>query len=622
MGAEAWRSCLLIVVFHMLEENKRELVARDDSRTAIADADTLAWNETTVLILSGTAKLYADYLGVFVQQKDFEESWRSLMEYLGYLLSRRFTNVNTAVYASLGKILTQIESADKVGCSAMDQVWTLWSKDLPVDRPKSPSFKGNYQDVLMSYVVLFKAIYRLIGFRLTEEQVIDALLRIAECVWFPDKPPYSNDEESPTPLQRQVLESLAMIRTEEAGVLQSVVFYVSVKVKLPFRLTTPLQGSSQSLTNVALSSAAMNLLQSMILENINRTELYTSVAFRHALEGLAVPITSQHPYSRTARAARLWSEATTVSLKILEPALEAMQQKLPIDHPELPRIWKKIVIIVNGISSAHNKPSHTPDAIREAQAFDIASFHRIRDLITPSLGASVVPDKVRRSYTENLFNNSIIHRPEPGELPESNTEILADLYKIRRGRTYDPPPVARSRMCYTCLDELFSLVQEHGDSSSSTERVRLAQAASPFLILRVGLTLRAYIAVRPPVLPQHFYPGLTEGRTNPSVASCRSPSRSVGSSCTSCGRSSRWSANPAPSPPQRASCRRRRNICIAFSRSWRRRSESRRGTRRFWRCWGGCWMRLEAKWAFYSVPSYSLRGQGETRAGVAVCPCA
>jgi hypothetical protein len=49
-------------------------------------------------------------------------------------------------------------------------------------------------------------------------------------------------------------------------------------------------------------------------------------------------------------------------------------------------------------------------------------------------------------------------------------------------------------MSYVCFDELVSLVALH---DGSDPRTKLAQAAAPYLILRAGLTLRAYIADQP-----------------------------------------------------------------------------------------------------------------------------
>ena len=115
-------------------------------------------------------------------------------------------------------------------------------------------------------------------------------------------------------------------------------------------------------------------------------------------------------------------------------------------------------------------------------------------LIIPSLGSSSIPDISRRAYSRALFESSLIHTTEPGELPDLDLEPLKDLYKIRFGRTYNPEPTLRGMMAYHCLGDLVSLVSRH---DSSPERVKLAQAAAPYLILRAALPLKAYIADQP-----------------------------------------------------------------------------------------------------------------------------
>ena len=49
-------------------------------------------------------------------------------------------------------------------------------------------------------------------------------------------------------------------------------------------------------------------------------------------------------------------------------------------------------------------------------------------------------------------------------------------------------------MSYVCFDELVCLVAVH---DGTAPRVKLAKAAAPYVILRAGLTLRAYIADQP-----------------------------------------------------------------------------------------------------------------------------
>jgi len=201
----------------------------------------------------------------------------------------------------------------------------------------------------------------------------------------------------------------------------------------------------------------------------------------------------KYSFATTTKGLPPWRQATTTALAILKATLPIITT-LSIAQTEVHSIWTYIVKIANGITAADCSAQPASSSIKEDQEFDIASFLTLRELIIPALGTNLVPDKTRRAYTESLFHISIIHAPDVRELPRQNQELLASLYKIRKGRTVDPPPSPRTKMSYVCLDELVSLVSVH---DSSTARVKLAQAAAPYLILRAGLTLRAYIADQP-----------------------------------------------------------------------------------------------------------------------------
>jgi hypothetical protein len=133
-------------------------------------------------------------------------------------------------------------------------------------------------------------------------------------------------------------------------------------------------------------------------------------------------------------------------------------------------------------------------SLEKDEQFDIESFTRFRNLITLPLGSASLPDNLRRTYARNLFSTSLIHSPLSGELPDITTSPLEELYKTRLGQTAELEYTWRPDMGYTCLSELFDLVTVN---DGSPERVKLAQAAAPYLILRCALPLKTYIADQP-----------------------------------------------------------------------------------------------------------------------------
>lgn len=121
----------------------------------------------------------------------------------------------------------------------------------------------------------------------------------------------------------------------------------------------------------------------------------------------------------------------------------------------------------------------------------------------PRLGAETVQDKTRKAYAESLFKTSIIHAPSRSDeaiISGTQARGLSALYAPRDGQTVAVPASKRTQIAYVALSELFSLVSSdeiEKDQSTSELRTCIACTVAPFLILRCGLTLRAYVADQP-----------------------------------------------------------------------------------------------------------------------------
>ncbi|KAI9864894.1 MAG: hypothetical protein M1813_002665 [Trichoglossum hirsutum] len=494
LSPQAWSLCLRTVVFKMINANNVQQTLLE------TEQEKRSWNETTIIILNGVAGLYANYLDTFTQQVDFTDSWETLIQHLITLLDRQSLDVNAAIFKVLGMILAKVEHVDKVGKPSVELAWELWSRrGIPVTPSATANSKSNVQDTLLSYVRSFGEIYRLIEQDIDTARVECVLGLLRDCILLPDGSAYSADVEYLTPLQKQVINTVRLIRTDIDGVPSAVIRTVADFVTFAFKQrssppsTETLPGQGKQPTYVALSMSSMDLLRSLILLHVNDRDVYCSGAFRLSLDALIVPIALKYGFPREVKRSSPWTVATSTSLALLEPAMDSIKQ-LSIGDKELRRIWKRIATLAGAIAAADCSQATENSNVTSDEESDINSFRRIRDLIAPELGSAVVADKTRRAYTESVFMNSIIHKPEQDELPIPGEDILRELYRSRPGRTFDPQPQRRSKMSYVCLDELFCLVTKN---DGSTERIRLAQAASPFLILRAGLTLRAYISDQP-----------------------------------------------------------------------------------------------------------------------------
>lgn len=527
LGPEAWSVCIKSVIFKLLSslEEELEVVGKVNTDEKIRHD----WYDTAVVVLNGISSLLADYLDVLTVHPTFNSYWQELLGHFASLLDFQVLEISTATFKALTQILSQSQNGTKQNFNktTIDLAWDLWSRSVPVSRAGSPGKITDNQNCLLAYVGALRDVYRLIQADLTVDRIRRMLTLLREVMQVATPGAYVADIDHLTPLQGQVLEVIKMLRTDLPGAPSALISQTAEFISLAFLEEHDVsnQRSTQKRTYVAMSKASMSILQSLIVTHASDVKIYSDGAFLTALTALSKPIVLKYGFPIITKTEQPWKQSTTSSLVILEATLPQLQ-KLEINRSNLQDIWEMIVTIANGIISADCEAPPDRVNILEDQDFDISSFLKLRELIIPSLGAEVVADKTRKVFAENLFRMSIIHSPAPEESSliygggGSDVVGLSNLYKSRRGRTIDPPPTRREKMCYICLDELFALVANQSEattpqitiqpptpafpssSNMSLEpphalNVRLARTTAPYLILRAALTLRAYIADQP-----------------------------------------------------------------------------------------------------------------------------
>lgn len=502
LNPEAWSICVRYVIFELLTSLEQELeVAHGETETETSAAEE-DWNGTAVVVLNGISNLLANYIDILMKHPSFNDIWKQLIEHLTTLLDFGVLDINAAIFKALGHILAQIrdESSASFSKEAIDLAWALWSRGVPSAKP---SETGDNQASLTSYTDTLTEVYRLIESDLTVERVqtiLDLLQQTTERAFVGS---YASDIEQMTSLQGRILNAVEMLRTDVKGVPTVMIKQVSEFVTLAF------ENDGQSVsrpgakrTFVAMSKASMEMLQRLILEHSTDKDIYEGDALSAALSALCKPISLKYGFSIVTKSTQPWRLATSTALIILESTLTQLDT-LDLPQQTTQAAWGTIIDIADGILQADCDSAPTVAQIGDDEAFDIASFLKLRELIIPSLGNGELQDKTRKSYVDSLFKTSIIHAPSPADealVLGSKAGGLSALYTPCSGRTVSIPPVARTKMAYVALDELFSLVPvEHGYSKEeqAENHVRIACMAAPYLILRCGLTIRTYVADQP-----------------------------------------------------------------------------------------------------------------------------
>lgn len=484
--------CLQTIVFRLLASSEEQLEYTHAAENDVSTREREEWNETVILTLNGTSKLLAEYLQIISKDASFESSWSKLLGLYRKLLSLNITDISTATFKSLRLILSVANREEEITLadSCLADAWDLWSKSLPESKEQDTNVKDDNQKYLLSYISTLQEVYRLTQHNITAEKIGELLSALQKTVRMATIGTYYSDIEHLTPLQTQVLEAFKNIRTDIDGVPAMIISEISKLIGLAFEDRA---GQTQKATYIALSKAAMALSETLISTHHSDHNIYNSGAVASLLKAYSIPIVLKYGFETVTKSTSPWRQATLSALVVLRSILPVLIQE-ELDEDVTKTIWSLIVKIANGITTADLSELPPTTDIAGDEEFDITSFNQLRDLIIPSLGSPSIPDKTRRYFTESLFHQSLIHTPSPSELPQVDQELLANLYKIRRGRTDRLIPTLRQKMSYICFNELTSLVSLQ---SSTPAQIKLAQAAAPYLILRAGVTLQMYIADQP-----------------------------------------------------------------------------------------------------------------------------
>lgn len=444
-----------------------------------------SWNETAVIIMGGVSKLLTQNLDTMISSANFVDMWNQLLGDVQGLLERKVLDVSTAVFTGMTKILADIEDIDKIGQSSIAKVWNLWQNGVPVSHMDLSQGKSGNQDSIVAYLDWFHQLSRLAAGRMSLGQVKIITERLRSCVVDSDASAYSADIDKMTAVQKYSLESLRLIPTSIPGALSELIDAISGFVVLAYEEG----GGKKDQTFVALSKASMDLLRSCITDHVSAGQIQDPELLSKTISALEIPLQLKYEWQKEGKQPSPWKKATMTALVILETTIPVLK---PV--PEAPGFWNSVVKLSSGITSADTRSCNASSNILEDEAFDIAAYGRIQRLITPILGLPSIPESARRAYVGSLFTNSIVHIPHPDDLARPGQDLLQGLQSSHIGRTQDLPPTPRAKLSYLLLDELFHLVSVR---EGAPEQLRLAQAAAPFLILRAGITLKAYILDQP-----------------------------------------------------------------------------------------------------------------------------
>ncbi|KAJ5388011.1 hypothetical protein N7509_010552 [Penicillium cosmopolitanum] len=459
---------------------------------------------TTVVMINGVSNLITSFFDTIVSDEEFDQSWKRLLKYLQALIDMRILEFSDATFVSLSSILVCVQPSTGISKEALRCAWDLWANGHPAADEAALDLDKPNQDAALAYIQSFQQIYRLYKDSLTTEQIEKVLQHLRLLVWNSVSPPYSPDLDRPSAVQDLVINCLKKLCSEKEE-SQAAILLSLADLSDSVLTKWSLGDDSRKPTFVAFSKSIIDLVCWYIADFGIKQDIFTNGALATSLEHLGALITQKYRWQGKDREPFLWQKAVTTTLNVLEAAVPYIEKRYPeASEKNVAHFWQCIVDITHGIVSARGfQTQQLANArILSDEAFDIAAFTRLKTLVLPSLGASVIPETVRRDFACALFHSSFIYPPQRFDLPSCpiEQEPLKDFYKIRDGRTFDPPPTLRPRIAYVLMDTFFELATSavsKDAAAAPSPQTLLARSISPYLLLRCAIAIKCYIADQP-----------------------------------------------------------------------------------------------------------------------------
>jgi hypothetical protein len=491
LSADNWYLCIHTILFGLLRRNSSIQVSLHSTESPKEKNELTAWYSTSKMVLETASNLLALCITTIAADERFLVTWDLLQEQFEAFLSCRAHHLNTYTYDAISTILSKVDESVAISPKAVGQITMLWMDYFPT-QVTTVDVADTNQDAMMAYLKCGEQIYRLNQKDLKSVVAVPMIAHIQRAVEESDATAYSSDTDHATAVQTAAMNELRAIRTDVSGVLGGLLDVLAAFIVLPFAKRDQSTAPRRP-TFVALSKLAMKFAEELTIRHFASYEVYASSGLHLVLNGLSKIIQLKYTWKIDGKNEPLWQRATTTALAITRPIVAHLDDN-PLPKEKGLMLWDEIVKIAKYIAHAECEAASPAVSLVKDEDFDVMALKSLLDIAIPVLGSSDVPDLSRRSFTYSLFQSSLIHAPEPGEIPDFDEGPLQGLYYIRLGRTYDPVPNPRTNMALTCVSTLASLVSQH---NGSAQRVRLAQAAAPYFILRAALPLKAYITDQP-----------------------------------------------------------------------------------------------------------------------------
>ncbi|KAA8910841.1 hypothetical protein TRICI_004029 [Trichomonascus ciferrii] len=448
--------------------------------------DAVQWTETMTIILEGFGNMYANFMGIFIDEDYFVGLWSKLLGYFKGLVYPDTPKVSLSVYRALDKILgTFVKSKEENGNAlklpngSLEETWDFWTAQ-EIDHNKVTDAKIT-QESLTALVELHVPLYKLTD-RVSEGNDEKTCQLLRKCGSFPILPQFYSDREHLSPLQTAVFKRIKNFALSNNHITSLVLDLLSHFITLPFQHHTApkieLEGSKEP-TFVSISYNSLEYLASCLHSVPSYEDLCSNGTLKSVFVSLLAVMEAKfncpliQGRSQADAPLQLWQKASNIFLELVR-----------IVHTILTKeseLWS--LILRGAVCLIYTIPDSPLQANKDYEDFDIETFKSLMAVLSPTL--STIPAFFWEELVKTLFKYSFLYTTNRNNYTNTDkpNEVVKDLSTSDfEGSSAQPTPLPRQTLAYMCIDELARLNPG---------------SAHDYLVLRSAVVLHQYISDNP-----------------------------------------------------------------------------------------------------------------------------
>ena len=399
LSLEEWDEFIWNILFPLVERIKEESVAslllkpQEVLSSPVHHArntPSKQWDETKVLLLNGISKIFVDYMHVLVRiPSGFEKAWTKFLEYIQESCIQGSIEVSMAAAKSLKflmqypKAFSDVKPMPDIVNEHLISLWlTGWrffhsigfgiilccvqydGKSIQylqdINFPFGTISQGTRtQEMLVVLLTLASDLYDVVQSEITLKDYhllfrLITLLLVYHPISSNDpsdrfRTLIISDTDQTSPLQQAIIE-LQMKISDSVNEIEHgpelFIRFISNNASLPFIKQKPISFlDGKTYTYDAFSKKSFQLLEESISKNIDQNSIYTSGAFKAAMEGFHLPLLRKYDIDYFVKdQPPIWRYAVQSFINVTKQALDSLNSKLEeLSSENLNSIYSKII---------------------------------------------------------------------------------------------------------------------------------------------------------------------------------------------------------------------------------------------------------------------------------------